>query len=73
MAENTLGIAVHDHGHLAYSKVEMEVQADEHVAFSTQHSSLMWREKKKKESKAEDQLHFMGGGLLVEGNGPSWI
>lgn len=72
MAENTLGIAVYDHGHLAYSKFEMEVQADEHVASSTKHSSLMWREKKK-ESKAEDQLHFMGGGLLVEGNGPSWI
>lgn len=72
MTENTLGIAVRDCGHLGYSRVGMEMQADEHVAFSTHRSSLMWNEKKR-ESKAKDQLHFMDGGLLVEGDGLSCI
>lgn len=63
---------VHVCGHLGYSRIEMEVQEEEHVAFSIHWNSLMWKEKKK-ESKAKDQLHFMDGGLLVEGNGPPWI
>jgi len=49
MAEDTLGIAMHGHGHLWCSRVEMEVRADEHVAFSAHNSSLK-REEKRKQS-----------------------
>lgn len=46
-----MGVAAHDRGHLGCSRVRMEVQASRHVAFSTHHNSLMWREIKKRKQR----------------------
>lgn len=40
-AKNTQGIVVQECGHLGYSRVEMEVQEEEHVASSIHWNSLM--------------------------------
>lgn len=42
-AKSTQGIVVQECGHLGYSRVEMEVQEEEHVAFSIHWNSLMWK------------------------------